>query len=565
MNKALRGWICCLLGGACILSLLAVALKQPGGDDEDNAPVSFSVPSGFYDDAFSLELDAGQNEIYYTLDSSDPDTGSMRYTGPILIKDASENENVYCLIEDVSPYNDVEMLERNGFKRLHEYKIPQKPVDKVNVVKAVSVDDQGNCSRVVEAVYFVGFKDKKGYDGINIMTITTDPDNLFSRETGIYVMGKTFDDNVVDGIVQYEVNNANALKTNYRQKGKEWERRATIHCFNPNGNMIFSGDFGIRIQGNTTRAKLPKSMNLYARKEYGQTVFDTGQLFAPYNNLKSLNLHSSLNGTMFKDYLACEFIEGLDVTCRKYVPCALFLDGEYWGIYWLSPRFKADYMEQVYGVEEKNLFLVKQNRIEIGYEEDRALLDELVEYITGNDMSLAENYQHVSEMIDMQSYIKYFAYEIYIANTDWPEFNQAMWRTKYRASDTYSDCKWRWILFDVDNSMDAKNAQKSLLKNAINRDAIFASLVENKDFVAALNKQLLVLAKDTFSSEKVDAFVDDYKALMAEPMVLNYQRFMGNDKTLEDFIQGCDDTKVFFHKRQKYILKQYGRNGYELQ
>jgi hypothetical protein len=113
--------------------------------------------------------------------------------------------------------------------------------------------------------------------------------------------------------------------------------------------------------------------------------------------------------------------------------------------------------------------------------------------------------------------------------------------------------------------MAVKNAQKSLLKNAINRDAIFASLVENKDFVAALNKQLLVLAKDTFSSEKVDAFVDDYKALMAEPMVLNYQRFMGNDKTLEDFIQGCDDTKVFFHKRQKYILKQYGRNGYELQ
>ena len=181
MNKALRGWICCLLGGACILSLLAVALRQPRADDEDNAPVSFSMPSGFYDDPFYLELDAGQNEIYYTLDSSDPDTGSMRYTGPILIKDASENENVYCLIEDVSPYNDVEMLERNGFKRLHEYKIPQKPVDKVNVVKAVSVDDKGNCSRVTEAVYFVGFKDKKGYYGINIMTLTTDPDNLFSR------------------------------------------------------------------------------------------------------------------------------------------------------------------------------------------------------------------------------------------------------------------------------------------------------------------------------------------------------------------------------------------------
>ncbi len=564
MKKSLKGWICCLLGAACIVSLLVVALKQPKGEDENSAPVSFSVRSGFYDEAFYLELDAGKNEIYYTLDSSDPDTGSMRYTGPILIKDASENENVYCLIEDVSPYNNVDLLEKNGLSQTYTYQIPQQPIDKATVVKAVSVDDKGNCSRVIEAVYFVGFKDKKGYDGINIMTITTDPDNLFSRETGIYVMGKTFDDSTVDSIVQYEVKSAYSLKANYRQKGREWERKAAIHCFDPRGDIIFSGDFGIRIQGNTTRARLPKSINLYARKEYGQAFFDTGQLFAPYNHLESLNLHTSQNGTLFKDYLASEFMRGFDVACQMYVPCALFLNGEYWGIHWLSPRFKADYMGQMFGVEDKNLFLVKQNRIEVGYEEDRALLDDLIEYITGNDMNLAENYQHACEMMDMQSYIEYFAAEIYIANTDWPEFNQAMWRTKYKANDTYSDCKWRWILFDVDLSMEVRNAKKSLLKNAINRDAIFASLMENEDFVSALNNKLVELATDTFSPEKVDVFVDEYKALMADAMVLNYQRFIGNDKTIEDFIQGCDETKVFFHDRQKYILKKYGRNGNEL-
>ena len=538
------------------MSLLVVALNQPKDDDGKSAPVVFSMQSGFYNDAFYLELDAGKNDIYYTLDSSDPDTGSIRYTGPILIKDASENGNVYSLIEDVSPYYDVELLEKNGLSRSFEYRTPQQPVDKATVVKAISVDDKGNCSRVIEAVYFVGFKDKKGYDGINIMTITTDPDNLFGRETGIYVMGKTFDDNAKDGIIQYEANNASSLKANYRQKGREWERKATIHCFSPDRDIIFTGDFGIRIQGNTTRARLPKSLNLYARKAYGQSFFDTGELFAPYNNLKSLNLHTSLSETMFKDYLACEFIDGLDVACRKYVPCALFLDGEYWGVYWLSPRFKADYMGQKFGVEEKNLFEIKQNRIEIGNEEDRALLDDLVEYITGNDMSLAENYQRACEMMDMQSYIDYFAAEIYIANTDWPEFNQAMWRTKYKANDTYSDCKWRWILFDVDRSMKVMYAQKSLLNNAINRDVVFASLMENEGFVSELKHKLLELATDTFSLEKVDEFVDDYKALMADPMALHYQRFIGNDMTLEDFIQGCEETRTFFHDRQKYILKE---------
>ena len=328
------------------MSLLVVALNQPKDDGERSAPVAFSMQSGFYNDAFYLELDAGKNDIYYTLDSSDPDKNSIRYTEPILIKDASENGNVYSLIEDVTPYNDVELLEKNGLSRLYKYQIPQQPVDKATVVKAVSVDDKGNCSRAIEAVYFVGFKDKKGYDGINIMTITTDPDNLFGRENGIYVMGKTFDDNANDGIIQYEVSNANSLKANYKQKGREWDRKATPHCFGPDRDINFKGDFGIQIQGNTPRARVPKSLNLYARKEYGPSFFDTGKLFAPYNGLKSLNLHTSLNGTMFEDYLACEFIDGLNVACRKYVPCALFLDGEYWGVYWLSPRFEADYIDR---------------------------------------------------------------------------------------------------------------------------------------------------------------------------------------------------------------------------
>ena len=104
--------------------------------------------------------------------------------------------------------------------------------------------------------------------------------------------------------------------------------------------------------------------------------------------------------------------------------------------------------------------------------------------------------------------------------------------------------------------MKVMYAQKSLLNNAINRDVVFASLMENEGFVSELKHKLLELATDTFALEKVDAFVDDYKALMADPMALHYQRFIGNDMTLEDFIQGCEETRTFFHDRQKYILNE---------
>ena len=77
-----------------------------------------------------------------------------------------------------------------------------------------------------------------------------------------------------------------------------------------------------------------------------------------------------------------------------------------------------------------------------------------------------------------------------------------------------------------------------------------------KNTKSKIKQKLLELAADTFASEKVDVFIDDYKALMADPMALHYQRFNGNDMTFEDFIQGCEETRTFFHDRQKYILQE---------
>ena len=55
-------------------------------------------------------------------------------------------------------------------------------------------------------------------------------------------------------------------------------------------------------------------------------------------------------------------------------------------------------------------------------------------------------------MIDIQSYIDYYAFEIYVANCDSISNNYAMWRTRNVKSSPYYDGKWRWILYDTDDS-----------------------------------------------------------------------------------------------------------------
>ena len=262
---------------------------------------------------------------------------------------------------------------------------------------------------------------------------------------------------------------------------------------------------------------------------------------------------------MLRDYLVNALVGDMDVVNRAFCPCALFLDGEYWGLYWLASRFKADYLSQKYGVDADNIVAIKRDRIEIGREEDVKLFEDMVSFIADSNMRKPENYEQACAMIDLQSCVDYFAVEIYIANTDWPLNNYALWRSRRPASNAYSDGRWRWMLFDVEHGMRPEYAKLDALKRAINHEAMFASLMQNEEFSAMMTERLLNLATDTFAPERMDAFIDAYEADMADAIEKKYQRFYGEYSMDDLFYRGCDEVREFFRMRQAYILEKYGR------
>ena len=547
------------LGVAVLAGVLAFAQRQDGGGEQGKpAEVSFSRPSGFYDAAFDLELSAEAGQIYYTLDSSNPDEHATLYTGPIHVQDASPNENVYSANTDTTVYLDKALLKKNGKKQYRKYRVPAQPVDKATVVRAVCVDPFGNPGPVSTAVYFVGFAGKTGYAGINVMTITTDPANLFDEEKGIYVLGKTFRDTLKDGVVTGVGDALFLWPANFTQKGKDWERPADIHCFDANGSLVFSGPCGIRIQGRATRAGLPKNMNIYARKKYGCAGFDTGGLFGNNYTLNRLNLYDGSNDVMLREYMVNSLTSDMDFLDREFCPCALFLDGEYWGVYWLGPRFKADYMSQKCGVREDNIVSIKMGEVDLGQEEDQKLYDDMVAYIADNDMRSPEAFERACELIDLQSCIDYYAVEVYIANIDWPTNNYSLWRSRRKASGAFSDGRWRWILFDLDHAMRIQDAELDTLKRLLNLDPMFASLMQNEAFSQQFIERLLQLAGDTFAPERTDAFIEAFQADMAAVIEKKYQRFYGKYDMDALFYMGCEQVRDFFRQRQAYIIKTYG-------
>lgn len=560
MKNRRRGVLCCVVGGALIVALLIYSLTLGERNARTVTPVRVSRESGFYEEPFYLEMTCDSGEIRYTLDSTEPDEHSLLYTGPILIEDASANENVYSMIEDVCIELRTDILEIAGREPKYGFKTPAQPVDKATVIRAVCIDAFGNRSEIVNRVFFVGFGKKKAYDGMNIISITTDPDNLFDYEKGIYVLGKSFDDTLVEGAgVPPALPNLGNWAGNYKNRGRDWEREAYICFFDTERNMTLSGYYGIRIQGGASRYMLPKSLNIFARKRYGAETIPALPLFGEDWQLKSVNLNAGGQGveTKIHDPLVNALVEDCDVLTREYEPYELFLDGEYWGVYWLTPRFKRDYFENKYLIKDGDVIETKVDHIEIGTDEDYGPYKDLMRLIADNDLTDEENYARVCEAIDLESWIDYYAIELYIANTDWPNNNRSLWRVRNIENQPDADGKWRWVMFDVNLSMNPERAQDDFVSRTAKRDAIFASLIENKSFRKALYAKLVTLAKTNFNSKRVYAFVKDYVAKMRHAMGNEYARFM-NDRTEEDFIKSCKDIITFFRLRQDYILEAYG-------
>ena len=280
-----------LVLGVCKLSMeanwkyvAANLIYQTHGMNTGN--MIFSKESGFYEDEFKLKIYAPTTEIYYTLDGSDPDQNSMKYEGTIIVDDASKNPNMYSMRTDLTTEFLHEELEKYSKERYRVYyQTPDELIDKCTVLKAVYYDQQGNRSDIEERIYFVDFEEKTGYDNVNVISITTDPENLFGYENGIYVLGQTYDNFRQEQDMEefWAAEYWEHWNANYKNKGITWERPASVQVFDTEKNLVLSQNAGIRIQGGGSRGFLPKSLNLYAREEYGTDklyydFFGTGYL-----------------------------------------------------------------------------------------------------------------------------------------------------------------------------------------------------------------------------------------------------------------------------------------------
>lgn len=515
-----------------------------------DSPV-FSAESGFYDEPFLLELKASKTErIFYTLDGSKPTMDSILYTEPIVIEDVSANENVYSARTDLSAA---------FFAEEGRFAVPAEKVDKAVIVRAAAFAEDGSVKSKTETkTYFVGY-DSKEYEPFAFISLVTEPDNLFGYETGIYVSGKTFDDFVESGELAAKRNPENWRRWlgNYSNRGKEWERPVHIDFFDASQNLVLTQEAGIRIKGGTSRSFTQKSLGLYARDIYSGT--DEFQVpFFGENGRRRVTLFSGAQDyrTKIQDALLNTLLRDRAFCTMESYPCYVFLDGEYWGVYHVMETYGEDYLKERYGVPKGEAVIVRNGNIDSDTPGSGDYVNEFMSMTKSDALIDAEEYEKINALIDMRSYLDYYAAEIYInrGEEDWPVANEGYWRTAEDLGGAYTDGKWRYMLFDT-NWACLNSPDENTIAYTKERSVFFDRLCQNETFREQFVTTMCDLMNTTFRLENVAPVFTGLAQQMRDPAVKDLKKYYGDSRTEEDFDKEILSMAEFFQERPAYMAQ----------
>ena len=405
-------------------------------------------------------------------------------------------------------------------------------------VRMVAKFPDGTCSEEAVHSYFVGENIQERFD-ISVFSLTVDPED-YQGEKGIY--------------------------TNYDEQGKEWEKPVHVEYFSPAGEQLLAQDAGIRIHGGYSRTKAMKSYRLYARADYDENRNSFNYPFfpdaadaqgEPITEYKRLVLRSSgndMNHTFVRDALAQTLASeaGFPDT-EKVLPTALFINGTYQGFYWAQDFISGKYFKTVYGKHEGTLKESDHKENAVDTREENLEFPELASL----DLTAEENYKQVTDTIDVENYLFYYAVNTILDNEDWPQTNSLSYRYSPAPGEEYGsgvlDGRWRFILHDSDMilGLGSNHPYRECLKAVLDPDAVkhhsktldlfpysplFAALMEREDCRQYYVNKVKELTDGIFSPAHMNEVLDSLTAMQKNELSHYYKECAYADgKTMADY------------------------------
>jgi hypothetical protein len=432
--------------------------KGPTFPSVTQAPTpQFSQPGGRYEGPIEVALSTVDPaaEIYYTLDGSRPKADSPLYQEPLQLSETA-------------------------------------------VVRARTFTGDLLASPTATNSYLIGEQTQ-----LPIVSLVTDPVNLWDPETGIYV------DEDIDA-------------------RKDWERPATIALYEPDSGPGFQAEAAIRLFGRSAIHLPQKSLAIFIRDAgngQDQLIY---QLF-PESDLgqyASFLLRSGSDdwaGAMLRDGVGQEALVGqMDLGTQAFRPALLYINGRYFGIHNLREKQNEDYLVTHYGadLDDLDLIFVGHNHGDgsIDLETlhgDAADFEALLAFAESNDLSAPENYAAVQAHLNIDNFIDYIIAESYVGNTSWHR-NRKVWRGQAPHD------RWDFLVYDLDRGFGRRYV--NTLQDILGFDSLFGALLANENFKNQFIQRFAHHLNVTFEPERMASLVDRLQSDIA-PEIKRHRAF----------------------------------------
>lgn len=491
-----------VIGKRLLLGLLLLVPLL--GTSQPAEKVLFSVPGGFYEESPVLELYPfyQQHHIRFTTNGNRPTAQSRCYTEPLLLDGSLySTSDIYTI--QISPD--------------HMVYVPDS-VPHCIVIRAAVFDENDSCiSEVATNSYFIH---ALGCDthGLPVVSVCADTLDLFDYEHGILVPG-----------IHHQLADPN-WTGNYYQSGIEWERAANIEFYEPTDNSGINQMAGLRTHGGNARRGPQKGLKIYAREEYGKKRFQHRFFESiPNNSFKHLVLKPLTDEWFWSgvpNMLSQQMARDVNVEALAVRPSVLFLNGEYWGIYSVCEKPDADYLQDHFGGEEEDYNVIGDwyGTCENG---TNSSFLQMTQWLENIDSLSDSNYQFIGGLADMDCFIDYYCFELFIGNDDWPANNMRCYQ--------YQGGKWRWIFFDGDNAFwkldfDVMENATSTLNpgwpNNLASTLMFRKLLTNPQFVMDFRERFQQLMEHEFSYDHTHPYFDSITSLVRPAIPDQVARFL---------------------------------------
>ncbi len=468
------------------------------GFSSQSSEVSFSKLGGAYTTEQEIKLTSSgtQDNIYYTTDGSLPTTSGTIYDGNPISLAITTCLRAQVINEDALPGP----ITTQTFLIKSNHKLP-------------------------------------------VVSLTTQPDNLWDYEEGIYVLGPNAESNLP------------YFGANFWM---DWEKPVHFELINTQGELALAQNVGIKIFGAWSRANNQKSFAIHARKSYGDKTLS----YAFFENLdmdqfSSIVLRNSgndWNNTMFRDAFLTSLFHP-EVDKQAYQPAVVYINGEYWGIQNIREKVNEDFLAAHHNLNPDDIIILEADAIPVEGEEAEYV--KLIEYVNSHSLSENQYYEYVASKIDISNFIQYQIGNIFIANTDWPGNNIKYWKS------TAPESKWRWIAYDTDFGFGiwGESPNHNTLNFALESNGpgwpnppwstlLLRKLIQNEDFKQQFVNAFADQLNTTWQSNNITNIINEISSGI-EPEIGNHMNRWGGSSN--NWRNQVNNLKTYASARPGYV------------